>query len=87
MVRVLIQYLLQPIPFVLTVILPIASFLIDRRYAWFSLLLTVGIELLINWDNFCYYESRDLMIMVTLAQIIVMIGILLILSAVIPKRK
>jgi len=87
LIRVFVQYLFQPIPFFLTFILPIIVFFINRRYVWFSILLTVLIELIINWGNFCYYESRGLMIAVTLIQIAVMAIIILILSAVASKRK
>lgn len=87
MIRVFVQYLFQPIPFFLTFIFPIVVFFINRRYVWFSILLTVLIELIINWGNFCYYESRGLMIIVTLIQIAVMAIIILILSAVASKRK
>ena len=86
MIRVFIQYLFQPIPFFLTFILPTVVFFINRRYVWFSILLTVFIDLIINWGNFCYYESRGLMIIVTLIQIAVMAIIILILGAVASKR-
>ena len=87
MLRVIVQYLLSPIVFPLTVIVPVAFFFVDRRYVWFSILLTVLVEIMINWDNFCYYESRGLMIFVTLIQVAVMAIIILILKAVDLKRK
>ena len=87
MLRVIVQYLLSPIVFPLTVIVPVVFFFVDRRYVWFSILLTVLLEIMINWDNFCYYESRGLMILVTLIQVAVMATIILILKAVDPKRK
>ena len=60
MLAVIIQYLLSPIVFPLTFILPVVSYFINRRYVWFSILLTVIVEVMINWGNFCYYESRGL---------------------------
>ena len=87
MLSVIVQYLLSPIVFPLTFLLPAVSFFVSRRYVWFSILLTVLVEILINWDNFCYYESRGLMIFVTVIQIIVMTILILILKAVDLKRK
>ena len=85
--RVIVQYLLQPLPFCLTFIPPIAIYFINRKYIWFSILLTVIVELIINWGNFCYYESRGLMILVTLAQVFVMVLTILILKVVASRRK
>lgn len=87
MLAVIIQYLLSPIVFPLTFILPVVSYFINRRYVWFSILLTVIVEVIINWGNFCYYESRGLMILVTFVQIAVMAILILILKAVGPKFK
>lgn len=87
MLAVIIQYLLSPIVFPLTFILPVVSYFINRRYVWFSVLLTVIVEVIINWGNFCYYESRGLMILVTFVQIAVMAILILILKAVGPKIK
>ena len=87
MVRVMVQYLLSPIVFLLTFILPVVFFFVNRRYVWFSILLTVLIEIMINWGNFCYYESRGLMIFVTFIQAAVMAIIISILKAVDLKRK
>lgn len=85
--QMIIQYLLSPVVFLLTFILPIVFYFVNRRYVWCSILLTVLIELIINWGNFNYYESRGLMILVTLVQIAVMAIIILILKAVASKRK
>lgn len=87
MLAVIIQYLLSPIVFPLTFILPVVFYFINRRYVWFSILLTVIVEVIINWGNFCYYESRGLMILVTFVQIAVMAILILILKAVGPKIK
>ena len=87
MLAVIIQYLLSPIVFPLTFILPVVSYFINRRYVWFSILLTVIVEVIINWGNFCYYESRGHMILVNFVQIAVMAILILILKAVGPKFK
>ncbi|SFP62145.1 hypothetical protein SAMN05216343_110106 [Oscillibacter sp. PC13] len=87
MLAVIIQYLLSPIVFLLTFILPVVFYFINRRYVWFSILLTVIVELIINWGNFCYYESRGLMILVTFVQIAVMAILILILKVVHAKIK
>ena len=87
MLRVIVQYLLSPIVFPLTFILPVVFFFVSRKYAWFSILLTVLVEIIINWGNFCYYESRGLMVFVTLIQVAVMVIIILILRAGDLKRK
>ena len=87
MLALFAQYLLQPIPLILTVVPPVVIFLIARRYVWLSILLTARVELVINWGNFCYYESRGLMIVFTLMQLAVMAAIILLLKAVVPKRK
>ena len=87
MLALFAQYLLQPIPLILTVVPPIVIFLIARRYVWLSILLTALVELVINWGNFCYCESRGLMIVFTLMQLAVMAAIILLLKAVVPKRK
>ena len=81
MLKVIVQYLLSPVVFPLTVIVPVVFFFVDRRYVWFSILLTVLVEIMINWGNFRYYESRSLMIFVTLIQVAVMAIIILILKA------
>ena len=81
------QYLLLPISFVLTILPPIVFFLINRKYVWFSLLLTAIAEVIINWNAFCYYESRWLMIIFTSVQIAAMAIIILILGLVIPKKE
>ncbi len=87
MLAVVIQYLLSPMVFILTVILPVVWYFINHKSVWFSILLTVLVEVMINWDNFLYYESRGLAILFTSAQIAVMAGIILTLKAVVPKRK
>lgn len=87
MLKVIVQYLLSPIVFSLTFILPVVFFFVNRRYVWSCILLTVLVEIIINWGNFCYYESRGLMIFVTVIQVAVMAIIILILKAVDLKRK
>ena len=85
--QLIIQYLLLPRIFLLTFILPAAVFMIARKYLWFSVLLTAVVELLINWDNFTYYESRGLMILFTLVQLAVMAMMILLLKCIDMKRK
>ena len=87
MLAVIIQYLLSPIVFPLTFILPVVSYFINRRYVWFSILLAVTVEVIINWVNFCYYESRGLMILFTFVQIAVMAILILILKAIGSKAE
>ena len=86
MLRVIVQYLLSPIVFLLTFVFPVVFFFVNRKYVWFSILLTVLVEIIINWGNFAYYESRGLMIFVTLIQVIVMAMIILILRAIDIKK-
>ena len=85
--QLIMQYLLLPASFLLTFILPVAVYVINRRYLWFSIPLTVIMELIINWGNFMYYESRGLMILFTLAQAAVMAVFILVLKYVGVKIK
>lgn len=87
MIKIFVQYLLTPIPFLLTFVTPILFFLISRKYVWLSIPLTVLVELLINWRNFTYYESRGLMISVTLFQLVVMAIVIILLKTVLSKKK
>lgn len=87
MIRIFVQYLFMPIPFLLTFVVPILFFLISRKYAWFSIPLTALVELLVNWRNFTYYESRGLMISVTLFQLVVMAIVIILLKTVLSKKK
>ena len=83
----ILQYLLSPVVFLLTFILPIVFYFIGRRYVWFGIPLAVTVEVILNWGNFCYYESRGLMILFTFAQIAVMAILILILKAIGSKAK
>ena len=85
--QLIMQYLLLPASFLLTFILPVAVYVINRRYLWFSIPLTVILELFINWDNFMYYESRGLMILFTLAQVAEMTVFILLLKYIGAKTK
>ena len=87
LIKIFVQYLLTPIPFLLTFVTPILFFLISRKYVWLSIPLTVLVELLINWRNFTYYESRGLMISVTLFQLVVMAIVIILLKTVLSKKK
>ena len=82
-----LQYLLSPVVFLLTFILPVIFYFTGRRYVWFIILLAVTVEVIINWVNFCYYESRGLMILFAFAQIAVMAILILILKAIGSKAK
>ena len=70
------QYLLQPIPFTLTFLLPLLFRLIARKYIWLSLPLAT-----LNWDSFCYYEARGLALLFTLTQLAAMAVFVWILQA------
>ncbi len=86
MLRIIVQYLLQPtvLP---TFILPVAFYFINRKYIWVSLLITAIIEVAIYWDDLCYYEGRGLMILFMSAQLALMAAIILILKELVPKLK
>lgn len=86
LIKIFVQYLLTPIPFLLTFVTPILFFLISRKYVWLSIPLTVLVELLVNWRTFTYYESRGLMILVTLFQLAIMAVIILLRSAFTKKK-
>ncbi len=85
--QLIMQYLLMPASFLLTFILPVAVYVINRRYIWASIPLTVILELFINWDNFMYYESRGIVIIFTLAQVAVMAVFILLLKYIGAKTK
>ena len=87
LIKIFVQYLLTPIPFLLTFVTPILFFLISRKYVWLSIPLTVLVELLVNWRNFTYYDSRGLMISVTLFQLVVMAIVIILLKTVLSKKK
>ena len=75
------QYLLQPIPFTLTFLLPLLFRLIARKYIWLALPLTALAEVFLNWDSFCYYEARGLALLFTLTQLAAMAVFVWILQA------
>ena len=87
MTLLMIQYLLSPVAFLLTFILPIVFFLANRRYVWCSIPLAVLAELIIHWGDFSYYESRGLMILVTCVQVAVMAILIFILKSFARRRK
>lgn len=87
LIKIFVQYLLTPIPFLLTFVTPILFFLISRKYVWLSIPLTAFVELLVNWRNFTYYESRGLMISVTLFQLAIMAIVIILLKTVLSKKK
>ena len=88
-IQLIIQYLLQPRNFLLTFVLPVAFYFINRRFIWLSVLITIVVEPVVNWGNFTYYESQGLMIFFTLVQVAVMAIFILMLNFVgrrMPKR-
>ena len=87
LIKIFVQYLLTPIPFLLTFVTPILFFLISRKYVWLSIPLTMLVELLVNWRNFTYYESRGLMILVTLFQLAIMAVVIILLRSAFTKKK
>ena len=95
LIKIFVQYLLTPIPFLLTFVTPILFFLISRKYVWLhsrkyvwlSIPLTVLVELLVNWRNFTYYESRGLMILITLFQLAIMAVVIILLRSAFTKKK
>ena len=87
LIKIFVQYLLTPIPFLLTFVTPILFFLISRKYVWLSIPLTVLVELLVNWRNLTYYESRGLMILVTLFQLAIMAVVIILLRSAFTKKK
>ena len=87
LIKIFVQYLLTPIHFLLTFVTPILFFLISRKYVWLSIPLTVLVELLVNWRNFTYYESRGLMILVTLFQLAIMAVVIILLRSAFTKKK
>lgn len=80
------QYLLLPVNALLTLGLPIAAFFACRRMVWGSIPLTVAAELLLHWGDFVYYESRGLLLLMTLAQAAVMAAVILLLRALVPTK-
>ena len=62
------------------VVLPIAFWLVTRRYAWLCVPFAVLLDLVSFWPEYSYYESRGLFLYVTIAQLVVMAVILLLLA-------
>lgn len=71
---------------ILTVVLPIVFRSVNRKLTWLSLIFAVIIELIMYWDEFCYYEAIGLMIYFTLIQVVVM-SVICILLNLIKKNK
>lgn len=80
------QYLLLPVNALLTLGLPIAVYFACRRLVWGSIPLAVAVELLLRWGDFVYYESRGLLLLMTLAQVAVMAAVILLLRALVPTK-
>lgn len=71
---------------ILTIVLPVCFRLINRNLTWLSIICAVIIEIIMYWDEFCYYEARGLMIYLTLIQVVIM-SVLCILINLIKKNK
>ena len=72
---------------VLALVLPIVFYTVKCRLIWPSIVLAVIVDLLMYWPEYRYYESRGLLILFTLAQIVVMAVIILILKFIDAKIK
>ena len=70
-----------------TFILPFVFFFINRRYVWFSILMTAIFEVIVWWDELCYYEGRGLVIYGISIQLALMAVIILLLKVIVPKLK
>lgn len=60
-------------------VLPVAFWLVARRYVWLSIPFAVVLDLVSFWPEYCYYESRGLFLYATAAQLAVMAVIVLLL--------
>ena len=87
LVKLLLEYLTQPGPLFLTFLVPAALFFTCRKYVWVSLPLAAAVELILQWSDFCYYESRGLAILFVSAQITVTGIVILILRGIVPRKK
>ena len=67
------------------ILLPVIFHFVNRKFVCFSIVLAVIIDLLMYWDAFSYYEWRGLYILLTAAQIIAMIIVILLLKHFMPK--
>lgn len=81
------QYLLLPVNALLTLGLPIAAYFACRRLVWGSIPLAVAVELFLRWGDFMYYESRGLLLLMTLAQAAVMAAVILLLRVLAPAGR
>lgn len=57
---------------ILAIVIPVVFYVFKRKYIWFSILVTVLIELVLYWQDFSYYEARPFFIIFTLIQIVMM---------------
>ena len=71
---------------VLALLLPVIFRLINPKLTFYSIVCAIIIELVVYWDEFCYYEGRPFMILFTIIQILVMIIISVILSVAGKKK-
>lgn len=61
------------------IVLPVAFWLVGRKFAWFSLPFAVLLDLAAYWPEYCYYESRGLFLYATLVQLAIMAVLVLLL--------
>lgn len=87
MLAILLQYFSSPLVLSLIFVFPLTWYFVNRRYVWFSIPLTAVAEVIINWDNLCYYESRGLAILFICVQIALMAIFILVLKAISQWKK
>ncbi len=81
------MYLVPAIVYpVLVMLLPVVFYLLKPKYAWYGIPCAVILEVIAYWRDFSYYESRGLMILFTVAQIIVMFVVLWLLKRINRKK-
>lgn len=65
---------------VLAALLPVVFYFFKPKYAWLSIPCAVVIEVILFWLEFSYYESRGLMILLTVVQILIMALVLFVVK-------
>ena len=72
---------------ILALALPVVFYVVRPRSVWFSIAAAVVLDLILYWNEFSYYESRPVALLLMLVQIIVMTLIILMLKFVSSKMK
>ena len=72
---------------ILALALPGVFYVVRPRSVWFSIAAAVVLDLILYWNEFSYYESRPVALLLMLVQIIVMTLIILMLKFVSSKMK